>query len=138
MGQRRTSREVLLQLLFQAEVNVGKNREILLKDFLENFQMAPEVSDRVRDLFIKITDKQDELDCALESVSENWKVSRMSYVDRNILRLASYELFYCEDVPAEVALDEAVEIAKRFGSEDSGAFVNGILDQVWKQRKDQH
>ncbi len=118
MGERRKSREVLLQLLFQAEMNP--------------FTKAPEICERAEKLFIEVWEKRKELDLRIEGASEHWKMSRMSLVDRNILRFACYELLYCKDVPPEVVFDEAIEIAKRYGSEDSASFVNGVLDKVWK------
>jgi len=134
MGRRRKSRELLLQLLFQAEWNKPQDIEHLLKDFWEDFPTRTEVSERAQDLFLKIMVKRDEIDQRVEDGSENWKLSRMSCVDRNILRAAAYELFYCDDVPAEVAMNEAIEIAKRYGTESSGVFVNGILDKIWNSR----
>lgn len=77
---------------------------------------------------------RDELDEMIASYSTNWKVNRMAAVDKNILRLAIYELIHCSDIPIKVTLNEAVEIAKRFGTAESGAFVNGILDNVAKEK----
>ncbi|MBI3019166.1 MAG: transcription antitermination factor NusB [Deltaproteobacteria bacterium] len=125
MGERRKSREVLLQLLFQAEVNTPNTEK-----FLEHFPQVPEVSERAEKLFIEIWEKKKSLDSIIEEASENWKMSRMSLVDRNILRLACYELYYCKDVPMEVVFDEAIEIAKRYGTGESPSFVNGILDKI--------
>lgn len=138
MGDRRKSREVLLQLLFQAELNLDKDPKAMMsgywKDFGALLEKTPDIYTRVQDLFIKIWEKRSELDQLIEKSSENWKISRMGYVDRNILRYACYELFYCKDVPGEVVLDEAIEIAKRYGTEESGSFVNGILDKIWKSK----
>jgi transcription antitermination factor NusB len=72
----------------------------------------------------------EDIDSLLEETSTNWKVARMARVDRNILRLATYELRYCEDIPARVTINEAIEIAKRYGEKDSNAFINGILDRI--------
>ena len=74
-----------------------------------------------------------EIDDLIERHSLHWKLARMAVVDRNILRLAVYELLYLHDVPTSVVLNEAIEIAKKFGTEDSGAFINGILDKVAKE-----
>ncbi|HBQ20981.1 MAG: transcription antitermination factor NusB [Deltaproteobacteria bacterium GWA2_38_16] len=127
MGERRKSREMLLQLLFQAELNSEKDPKTLLSRFWEK-------DERAEALFISIWEKRNELDHVIEEVSENWKMDRMSHVDRNILRYASYELLYCSDVPGEVVMNEAIEIAKRYGTENSSSFVNGILDKIWKSR----
>ncbi len=135
MGQRRKGREVLLQLLFQEEMNFSKDRECLLKNFWSDFPSDPLISEWAQDLYLKIADKKEELDKVIESHSQNWKMYRMSPIDRNILRTATYELFYEKETPGEVVLNEAIEIAKRFGNEDSASFVNGVLDNIWKTHK---
>ncbi|MDY6952796.1 MAG: transcription antitermination factor NusB, partial [Thermodesulfobacteriota bacterium] len=73
---------------------------------------------------------QDEIDRLIERYSDNWKITRMSGVDRNLLRLAVYELLYCEDIPPRVSINEAIDIGKKFGTEHSSAFINGILDSI--------
>jgi len=72
----------------------------------------------------------DEIDTLIHSSSKNWKISRMPVVDRNIMRIAVYELLYCPDIPAKVSINEAVDIGKKYGTRDSGAFVNGVLDRI--------
>lgn len=128
MGMRRKSREILLQLLFQAEVNPEKDPARLL-EALPYFKKTTAASERASELFLKIYEKRDYLDQFIEKHADNWRLSRMSHIDRNILRYAVYELFYCEDIPKEVVLNEAIEIAKSFGTEESSAFVNGVLDR---------
>lgn len=76
-----------------------------------------------------------QIDASLGKFSAHWKLHRMAAVDRNVLRLATFELTHCPDIPVKVTLNEAIEIAKKFGSEESGAFVNGILDQIAKTIK---
>jgi N utilization substance protein B len=71
-----------------------------------------------------------EIDSILERFSDNWKLSRMSCVDRNIMRVAVYELLYCHDIPSKVSINEAIDIGKKFGTQESGAFINGILDSI--------
>jgi N utilization substance protein B len=73
---------------------------------------------------------QAEIDPLIERHSDNWKISRMSGVDRNLLRLAIYELLYCEDIPPRVSINEAIDIGKKYGTEHSAAFINGILDSI--------
>lgn len=73
---------------------------------------------------------REDIDRVIERYSSNWKVHRMACVDRNILRVAVYELLYCEDIPAKVSINEAIDIAKKFGASESGAFINGILDSI--------
>lgn len=74
-----------------------------------------------------------QIDQTIETYSSNWKISRMGYVDRNILRIAVYELLFCQDIPPKVTINEAVDIGKLYGSEDSGAFINGILDVIYRK-----
>ena len=71
-----------------------------------------------------------EIDAVIERYSDNWKLNRMSGVDRNVMRIAVYELLYCEDIPPKVSINEAVDIGKKFGTEESGAFINGIMDSI--------
>ncbi len=81
-------------------------------------------------LVIGVAAEQAELDAMIEEASVNWRLRRMPVIDRNILRLASYELLRCTDIPASVSINEAIELAKRFGEKDSRSFVNGILDRI--------
>lgn len=80
-----------------------------------------------------VSSRKREIDALLEKYSANWKLSRMATIDKNILRIAVFELLYCNDIPVKVTINEAVEIAKSFGTEESGAFVNGILDNLAKK-----
>ena len=77
--------------------------------------------------------KKDEIDSRLAEVSSNWKLSRMDYVDRNVIRIAVYEILFCDDIPPKVAINEAIDIGKKYGTEKSGAFINGILDSIRQQ-----
>ena len=77
-----------------------------------------------------VWERLDEIDALIGEAAENWRVERMALVDRNILRLGAYELFLGSDIPFAVAINEAVELGKRFGAEESGAFINGILDRI--------
>lgn len=129
MGLRRKSREIVLQLLFQAELNHEQEPTRLL-EALPHFKKTTAAIKRASELFLKILEKKDELDQFIGKYAANWRLSRMSHIDRNILRYAAYELIYCEDIPKEVVFDEAIEIAKAFGTEKSGAFVNGVLDCI--------
>jgi N utilization substance protein B len=71
------------------------------------------------------------IDSVIEQFSSNWKLSRMSCVDRNVLRIAAFELLFCADIPPKVSINEAIDVGKRFGTDESGAFINGILDSIW-------
>ena len=118
-----------MQALFQIEMNQDDSTEAV-ELFCKHFG----VSKNVRPFFFRLVEGvrecQDEIDALIERFSENWKISRMSRVDRNVIRVAVYELLYCDDIPPKVSINEAIDIGKRFGTEDSGAFINGILDGV--------
>jgi N utilization substance protein B len=77
-----------------------------------------------------VIDEKDQIDALVERFSQNWKIHRMSCVDRNVMRIAVYELLYCDDIPPKVSINEAVDIGKKFGSQESGAFINGIMDSI--------
>jgi N utilization substance protein B len=132
MTRRSRAREVALQLLFQRDHNPG-----VLPAARERF-----VQDRLRDpalqqfcvaLFEGTTNHLEEIDRRLTESAENWRLPRMAAVDRNVLRLGAFELLFSQDTPAAVAFDEAIELARRYGSAESAAFVNGVLDRLRRQ-----
>lgn len=124
-----------MQLLYQLDMSGGDPRQVRDQYWRELEEPADadtrEFSARLID---GVLDKSAEIDDLITSYSTNWKVSRMATVDKNILRLAIFELLHCSDIPIKVTLNEAVEIAKRFGTADSSAFVNGILDNVARDK----
>jgi N utilization substance protein B len=130
MGTRRKAREVALQVLFQIDVSqVDVDEAVEL--FWSNFE-APENVREFSTHLIKGTHSQlIEIDELIKSCSENWSLDRMSKVDKNILRLAVFELVYCDDIPPKVTLNEAIDLGKYYGSENSGSFINGILDALY-------
>lgn len=132
MGLRRKSRELALQILYQVEMG-GQE----LKSVLALFWKNEEVPDAVREFATQVAEgtyrNRSEIDELIEKHSTHWRIPRMSVVDRNILRLGVYELLYLHEVPTSVTLNEAIEIAKKFGTENSGAFINGILDHIAKE-----
>ncbi len=133
MGFRRRSREIALQVLFQSEFTTQLTSEQALKDFLENFEGSSEIKDFAAKIINGVWIHREELDKLIESHSPNWKLTRMALVDKNILRVAAYELKFLEsEIPTKVAIDEAIEIGKRFGSQDSSSFINGVLDNISK------
>ena len=129
MGNRRKSRELAMQALFYMDMSRNDSNE-MIERFCNNF--AP--SSKVLPFFLKIVkgaiQAKAEIDSILERFSDNWKLSRMSCVDRNIMRVAVYELLYCHDIPSKVSINEAIDIGKKFGTQESGAFINGILDSI--------
>ncbi len=131
MHRRTQARELTLQALYRLDLTDGSPRECL-EDVLSSRGVEEVVYQYAERLFYGIVEKRQELDGLMESHTANWTVERMSVVDRNILRIGAYEILYMDDVPYRVAIDEAVELAKRFGTRDSGAFINGILDSIAK------
>ncbi|MCG6963611.1 MAG: transcription antitermination factor NusB [Acidobacteria bacterium] len=133
MGTRRRARELALQLLYQHELTREPVERI--KDGFEDWQSAPEAAQRfAMQLADGTLTHLEEIDDALRRQTAHWRLERLAAVDKNILRLAMYELLYDLDTPPAVVLDEAIEIAKRYGAEDSARFVNGVLDGFLKAR----
>ena len=154
MGTRRAAREKAVQFLFQCDVNHPDNVEEALENFWISQRKAvidaekgsatwgeqlevppPDTEEAATRLFADplITgalDKWDEINQTIEKHAKNWSLDRIATVDRNVLRLAIYEMLFREDIPPVVSINEAVDIAKRFSTDESGKFVNGILDRV--------
>ncbi len=127
MGVRRRGRELALQILYQHEL-AGTAADDIFPSF-EELQQAPEAAREFAMALVKgVMSRRDEIDAHLGGQADHWRLERMAAVDRNILRLALFELLFERDTPPAVVIDEAVEIAKRFGSERSSQFVNGVLD----------
>lgn len=129
MGLRREGRENAVQALYAIELGPSQPREALHL-FWESDRFKPAAKAFAQELLSGLLDKSDELDKAISAKSPNWSISRMAKIDLAIIRLAAYELIYREDIPKNVTINEAIEIAKKFGSEDSPAFINGILDEI--------
>jgi len=129
MGIRRKSRELALQALYQAEMNEGQALEYFPL-LCENFQSAKQAIPYARTLVEGISLNITRIDELIKQYARNWRVDRMSIIDRNLLRIGVFELIFAENVPASVAINEAIEVAKRFSTDDSASFINGILDAV--------
>jgi N utilization substance protein B len=126
---RRKSREFALQVLYQLTI-IKQDVTTALAQFQENFLSDGRADDFLKRLVQGVLEHRSELDRLIETYSENWRLDRINLVDRNILRLALFELLYCEEIPPKVTINEAIDLGKRFGSEDSGSFINGILDRI--------
>ena len=126
---RRKGRELALQALYQIEIT-GDSSMAAVDLFLQHFEGAAKAKEFARRLVSGVVSQRPELDRLIQQSTEHWKMERLAKVDHEILRLAAYEVAFCPDIPDAVSLDEAVEIAKRFGSDDSAAFVNGVLDHI--------
>ncbi len=131
MGSRHRGREIALQVLYQVDVTSHPSEEALAL-FQRNFNFKEDSWEFAKDLVTGICGKKVEIDALIEKEAEHWKLSRMTVTDRNILRLSVYELKFRDDIPSRVTLNEAIELGKRYGTEESGAFINGILDKIYK------
>ena len=129
MGTRRQARELAMQALFYMDMRKDASEEML-----ENFCGCFCPSKKSRPFFTKLVNgvlgTKDQIDALVERFSQNWNISRMSCVDRNVMRIAVYEMLYCDDIPPKVSINEAVDIGKKFGTQESGAFINGIMDSI--------
>lgn len=129
MGTRRISREQALQALFYMDMH-DDGVEDPVQAFCDSFAQDKATEPFFHRLTEGVKGNRKTIDTVIERFSSNWKLSRMSCVDRNVLRIAVYELLFCEDIPPKVSINEAIDVAKRFGTDESGAFINGILDSV--------
>lgn len=129
MGARRKARETAMQALFFMDERRDFSDE-MFERFCANFAPKPDVRAYFLRLVQGVLKCRADLDALIERFSENWSLSRMSGIDRNLMRIAVFEIVWCRDIPAKVSINEAVDIGKKFGSEDSGAFINGIVDSI--------
>ncbi len=134
MGLRRTARECALQMLYQHDIGRQDKQEIL-GSFWKMNAHPEKVRAFANHLFEGCLARIDEIDRLIQSRAENWRLSRMAAVDRNILRLAAYELISEDRTPSTVVINEALEIAKKFSTHESAQFVNGVLDSIRKDLK---
>lgn len=135
-GTRRLSRELALQVLFQQEFAPQQTVEAGLETFRRSFDAPPEVWTYALEILKGFEQSHKEIDAMIAKCSAHWTLKRMALVDLNIMRLATYEMKFApaeQVTPPAVAINEAVEISKKYGTVDSAAFVNGILDQIVKQ-----
>jgi N utilization substance protein B len=129
MGKRRDGREAAVQYLYHHDLNSGENAGTP-EDFWELRPAKPNVREFAMQLIAGVQEHAVEIDRRISRYAENYQLGRMLAVDRNILRLAIYEMNFAKDVPPVVAINEAIEIAKKFGADESSRFINGILDRA--------
>jgi len=150
-GIRRQGREMALKVLYSLADHEGGSLEHVLGDFWKNFQfrndvlgeavddeetsLRPEVRHFAELLVCGVAENLEAIDRELKSFSTNWALDRMARVDLAILRLAAFELAYCPDVPHNVVINEAIELGKRFGTEETSSFINGVLDHLSQQHR---
>ena len=129
MGARTTAREAALQMLYAVEVSQASAKQVI-NDFWREHPGDAEGRPYADELVLGVTEAIEAVDGRVRAASTNWRLERMARVDRNVLRLGAWELLHRKETPRAVILDEAVELAKRYGSDDSQKFVNGVLDRV--------
>lgn len=135
MGQRRRAREHALQMLFQIDLTGAAPQEVF-RDFWQDQAIAGELREFAEALVLGVHGRRAELDRWISGSAEHWRLERMAVVDRNVLRMAVQELLQDPPVPVAVIIDEAIEVAKKFGGAESGAFVNGVLDSIRRRIED--
>ena len=136
MVRKRTrSREIALQMLYMIDAR-GPEALDDLDAFLDREAMTePDVQAFARQLVVGTQENLTDIDAVLTRAAQNWQLRRMAIVDRNILRMAVYEMLHLEEVPAKVSINEAIELGKRFSTAQSGSFINGILDRIRREKK---
>ncbi len=133
--KRRKAREYALQILFQLDIRKEKPTASLFKRFWDEHAPDDEVRAFTEEIVKGAYKHLLKINNQIIASAKNWALDRMATVDRNVLRMAVYEILYCMDIPASVTINEAIEIARKYGSEESGAFVNGILDNVARKAR---
>jgi len=134
MGNRRKAREIAMQALFFIDMAKTNDKENI-KLFCDTYTPPKKVLPFFYKLIEGVISQKSEIDSIIDRFSNNWKINRMSCVDRNIIRIAVYELLFCDDIPSKVSINEAIDIGKRYSTDDSGAFINGVLDAICNKLK---
>jgi N utilization substance protein B len=132
MGARRKARELALQMLFQHDMS-GNAPEMIIDTFEDLQKSKPNTRDFATKIFHGTVDHLSEIDEMIQAQADNWRLSRMAVVDRNIIRMSVYEFLHENGTPKLVVIDEAIEIAKKYGTDKSPQFINGILDGILKR-----
>lgn len=132
--KRRRAREYALQLLFQLDITGDELSDGLLKEFWEGNKEDDDVKEFTGSIVRGTIEHLPTIDSLIRDVTEHWQLDRMAVIDRNILRAATYELLYRPDIPPSAVINEAIEISKKYSTEDSSRFINGILDKIQKSK----
>ena len=132
MGARRKARELALQMLFQYDMS-GNAPDMIIDTFEELQKSKPNTREFATKIFHGTVQHMAAIDEMIQNQAENWRLSRMAAVDRNIIRMSVYEFLHEDDTPKLVIIDEAIEIAKKYGTQKSSQFINGILDGILKR-----
>ena len=143
MGSRRKGRELVLTLLYRTEFSDDKNIKRAIENIikldptgLDAEQYGSNIRDFAEDLFRGVIGNREIIDKLLEKYLEHWEINRVAVIDKNVMKLAVYEILFRDDIPDVVSIDEAVELAKKYSTENSGGFVNGILDRIRKDKRE--
>jgi N utilization substance protein B len=137
MRKRTQSREFALKILYAIDIT-GDGPEECMTIFWDNLKenkTDPKVKERAQALVRGVSRNLEQIDRLITAHTTNWQLKRMAVIDRNILRCATYELLFAEDIPPKVAINEAIDMAKKYGDKDSGKFVNGVLDKINKTER---
>ena len=135
MKKRTRGREMALQFLYQVDLR-GQEHLAEAKGFVRGEETDREARSFALRLIEGAWGERSHIDEIIQAVAQNWDISRMAVIDRNVLRIAAYELLYCKDIPPKVAINEAIELGKRYSTQNSGAFINGILDKIKSRHVD--
>ena len=131
MRKRTQARECALQILYQIEMNPAPVDEVIRAFWEESEENSSEDVKRFAEILVRGSlEHRADIDQAIMKAAEHWGITRMAVIDRSILRFSTYELLYVEDIPRKVTINEAVNLAKKFSQEESGKFVNGVLDKI--------
>jgi transcription antitermination factor NusB len=133
MRKRTIARECALKVLYQIELVNNSPKEALSSFWTQDDEYPPDVRDFAADIVLNVRARVKDLDIKIAEYADNWQISRMAVIDRNVLRIGLYELMFASDIPPKVAINEAVELVKKYGDTESSKFVNGILDKINKK-----
>lgn len=132
MRKRTKAREYALQILYAVDITKEDPVTCIERFWGTTEEPSADVKAFTGEIVTGVADKKDDIDKLISKYATNWQLDRMAVIDRNVLRLATYELLFREDIPPKVSINEAIDIAKKFGGNDSGKFVNGVLDKINK------
>ncbi|MDP3791186.1 MAG: transcription antitermination factor NusB [Candidatus Omnitrophota bacterium] len=132
MRKRTKAREYALQILYAVDITKDDPKECIERFWEGSDESSDQVKTFTNELVLGTADKMKEINSLISKHATNWQLERMAVIDRNVLRFAAYELLFMDDIPPKVSINEAIDIAKKFGGNDSGKFVNGVLDKINK------
>lgn len=130
MRKRTKAREYALQILYAIDITKDEPQKCMERFWEHSDEKSPDIKAFTGDIVSGVCNNISNIDPTISKHATNWELDRMAVIDRNILRLATYELLYIEEIPPKVSINEAIDIAKKFGGNDSGKFVNGVLDKI--------